>query len=91
MGNLRLGCNICQTRIKRKFLCFPTSQSIRDEMAQVIPVYNQIHTLQKEGDHWQWGGPQLCRDGDFAKMPNKKACFTPLQYPNTKWKKAFLR
>ena len=48
-----------------------------------MPVYNQIHTLQKEGDHWQWGGPQLCRDGDFSKMPNQKARFMALTYPNT--------
>lgn len=75
----------------KDFLCFPTSQSIRDEMAQVMPVYNQIHTLQKEGDHWQWGGPQLCRDGDFAKMPNRKARFTPLQYPKTQLKKGLFK
>ena len=71
----------------KEFLCFPTSQSIRDEMAQVMPVYNQIHTLQKEGDHWQWGGPQLCRDGDFLKCPTKS--LSPLQYPNTQLEKGF--
>ncbi|MBM76769.1 MAG: formate dehydrogenase [Proteobacteria bacterium] len=68
----------------KEALCFPSSQSIRDEMAKVMPVYEKINTLTREGDHWQWGGPQLCRDGDFAKMPNGKARFSVLQAPDTR-------
>ena len=64
-------------------LCFPSSQSIRDEMAKAMPVYHKINTLSREGDHWQWGGPQLCADGDFSKMPNNKALFSPLESPDT--------
>ena len=64
-------------------LCFPTSQSIRDEMAKAMPVYHKINTLSREGDHWQWGGPRLCEDGDFAKLPNNRAVFSALDAPDT--------
>jgi molybdopterin-dependent oxidoreductase alpha subunit len=64
-------------------LCFPSSQSIRDEMAKVMPVYHKINTLSQEGDHWQWGGTQLCQNGDFPNLPNKRAIFSPLEAPDT--------
>ena len=67
----------------KEALCFPTSQSIRDEMAKVMPVYHRINELQKEGDQWQWGGKQLCVDGDFSKMPNGRARFHAVDVPNT--------
>lgn len=33
--------------------------AIRQEMAQLMPLYRGIETLEKEGDWVQWGGPQL--------------------------------
>jgi len=60
-------------------LCFSSSQSIRDEMAKVMPIYNRINDLTKEGDHWQWGGAQLCSDGNFSNMPNNRARFQVLE------------
>ncbi|MEC7988248.1 MAG: FdhF/YdeP family oxidoreductase [Myxococcota bacterium] len=69
----------------KEALCFPSSQSIRDEMAKVMPVYHKINTLQREGDHWQWGGEQLCQNGDFSNMPDGKAVFSVLESPNTRF------
>jgi molybdopterin-dependent oxidoreductase alpha subunit len=60
-------------------LCFSSSQSIRDEMAKVMPIYSRINELTKDGDQWQWGGAQLCSDGDFSNMPNNRARFHVLQ------------
>ncbi|MEC8381321.1 MAG: FdhF/YdeP family oxidoreductase [Myxococcota bacterium] len=64
-------------------LCFESSQAIRDEMARVMPVYHRINELSKEGDHWQWGGAQLCANGDFANMPDCRASFSILDAPET--------
>ena len=72
-------------------LVFPTSQSIRDEMAVVMPVYHRIDTLKKEGDHWQWGGPQLCRDGDFSNLPGGKARFHVLELPDNQIPEGWLK
>jgi molybdopterin-dependent oxidoreductase alpha subunit len=54
---------------------------IRHEMSEVMPVYAGIETLQKEGDWIQWGGEQLCRDGDFSNMPEGRAKFTVIIPP----------
>jgi len=53
-------------------------------MAKVMPVYNRINELQSEGDEWQWGGPQLCPNGDFSGMPDGKGQFQIPEIPNTK-------
>ena len=52
-------------------------------MSKVMPVYHKINTLQREGDHWQWGGEQLCKNGDFSNMPEGKALFSVLDSPDT--------
>lgn len=67
----------------REALIFKSSQSIREEMASVMPVYHRINELKKEGDHWQWGGAQLCQDGKFSNMPEGKAKFSSLEVPDT--------
>jgi len=54
---------------------------IRNEMGEAMPVYAGIETLQKEGDWIQWGGEQLCRDGDFSNMPDGKAKFSAITPP----------
>ncbi len=37
--------------------------AIRREMAELMPLYRGIETLEREGDWVQWGGPQLGSDG----------------------------
>ena len=56
---------------------FDNSQAIREEMSRVMPLYQGVEKLCKEGDHFQWGGPQIYREG-FTAMPANRALFTPL-------------
>jgi predicted molibdopterin-dependent oxidoreductase YjgC len=58
-------------------LRFPSSRSIREEIGSAVPLYAGIEALEKEGDQFQWGGPQLFADGRFA-TPDGKAHFSPL-------------
>ena len=64
-----------------KLFPFDDTQSIRDEMGRVMPIYQGIEKLQKEGDQLQWGGPFLFKDG-FANMPDNRARFTALDPPD---------
>jgi molybdopterin-dependent oxidoreductase alpha subunit len=57
---------------------FNDTQSIREEMARIMPIYQGIEKLSKEGDQLQWGGPYLYKDG-FLHMPNSRARFTVLE------------
>ncbi len=58
---------------------FTSTAAIRAEMGRLMPMYAGIETLAKAGDWVQWGGPQLCPGGDFAKMPDRRAQFTPME------------
>jgi hypothetical protein len=60
---------------------FNNTQSIREEMARVMPMYQGIEKLGKEGDQLQWGGPYLFKGG-FSNMPNYRARFTVLEPPD---------
>ena len=60
---------------------FNDTQSIREEIARVLPIYRGIETLGREGDQLQWGGPYLYKDG-FSNMPNSRARFTVLEPPD---------
>jgi molybdopterin-dependent oxidoreductase alpha subunit len=60
---------------------FTDTQSIREEMARVMPIYQGIEKLNKEGDQVQWGGPYLYKDG-FANMANYRARFSALEAPD---------
>ena len=64
-----------------KLFAFDDSQTIREEMSRVMPIYQGVEKLTKEGDQLQWGGPQLYRDG-FTAMPNYRARFTALDPPD---------
>jgi molybdopterin-dependent oxidoreductase alpha subunit len=55
---------------------------VRREIAEAMPLYRGIETLAGEGDSFQWGGPYLYGDGDFARMPEGRAVFTPLIPPD---------
>jgi len=63
-----------------KLFPFDDTQSIREEMARVMPIYQGIEKLKKEGDQLQWGGPFLFKDG-FTGMPDHRALFTVLDPP----------
>ncbi len=60
---------------------FNNTKSIREEMARVMPIYHGVDKLNEEGDHIQWGGPQLFKDG-FTAMPDRRALFTVLNPPD---------
>ena len=64
-----------------KLFPFDDTQAIREEMSRVMPIYQGIEKLTKEGDQLQWGGPYLFKDG-FTAMPNNRALFTVLDPPD---------
>jgi len=59
---------------------FPTSQSVREEMGRVMPLYAGIETLKAEGEWVQWGGERLGTDG-FPNLPGGKARFAVVEVP----------
>jgi molybdopterin-dependent oxidoreductase alpha subunit len=64
-----------------KLFPFNDTQAIREEMSRVMPIYQGIEKLTKEGDQLQWGGPYLYKDG-FTTMPGNRALFTVLDPPD---------
>ena len=64
-----------------KLFPFSDTQAIREEMSRIMPIYQGIEKLTKEGDQLQWGGPQLYKDG-FTTMPENRALFTVLDPPD---------
>ena len=64
-----------------KLFPFEDSQTIREEMSRVMPIYQGVEKLTQEGDQLQWGGAQLYRDG-FTIMPENRAIFTVLDPPD---------
>jgi molybdopterin-dependent oxidoreductase alpha subunit len=52
-----------------------TSQTIRDEIARVVPTYTGVETLQQTGDAIQVGGERLCEGGTFS-TPDGRARFS---------------
>lgn len=55
---------------------------IRREMAQAMPMYAGVDSLEREGQWVQWGGKHLFTDG-FTKMPGGRARFTNVRLPET--------
>jgi molybdopterin-dependent oxidoreductase alpha subunit len=53
------------------------AQSIREEIARVVPAYAGIERLRDTGDQVQWGGERLC-DGWRFPTPDGKARFVPI-------------
>ena len=41
------------------------NQTLRAEIAEVVPLYAGIENLRDTGDQVQWGGAHLCADGEF--------------------------
>lgn len=59
---------------------YEDTAAIRNEMARVMPLYEGIETLAKEGDWIQWGGPRLGAGG-FSNMPEGRARFSVIRIP----------
>ena len=61
-----------------KLFPFKGSLAIREEMSRVMPIYQGIERLTREGDQLQWGGPWLYADG-FTAMPLNRALFSAVE------------
>ena len=59
---------------------FRDAAAIRAEIAQTVPLYAGIESLKEKGDHVQWGGRILCRDGAFP-TADGRAAFTVVAPP----------
>jgi len=59
---------------------FSSTQAIRNEIREAVPLYAGIETLQRAGDAVQWGGERLYADGRFA-TPDGKARFSSVALP----------
>ncbi len=77
-------CLIARRAISNADRLFPfaDTQSIREEMSRVMPIYQGIEKLTKEGDSLQWGGPYLFKGGNFSNMPGERALFSVLEPPD---------
>ncbi|HLP91187.1 MAG TPA: FdhF/YdeP family oxidoreductase [Nostocaceae cyanobacterium] len=62
-------------------LIFTDTGAIRQEIAQVVPLYAGIQHLQQAGDQFQYGGSHLCFGWNFP-TPEGKARFSALTPPN---------
>ena len=76
-------CLIAQRAMPNGNLLFPYSdtQSIRVEMSRVMPMYQGVEKLTKQGDWLQWGGAYLFKGGQCPNMPEGRALFSVLVPP----------
>lgn len=65
----------------RMQLSYPSTQQLREEIADVIPSYDGIQRLHKAGDQFLAGGAHLCEGWVFP-TPDGKAHFIPVPLPN---------
>lgn len=65
----------------RMQLSYPSTQELREEIAQVVPAYDGIQRLHKTGDQFQAGGPHLCEGWVFP-TADGKAHFHPIPLPH---------
>ncbi len=56
-------------------LTWASTHEIRSEIARVVPMYQGIQHLTKQGDQFQIAGRHLCQDGRF-KTPDQKGKFS---------------
>jgi molybdopterin-dependent oxidoreductase alpha subunit len=61
-------------------LTFTDTGAIRDEIARVIPAYEGIENMKKQGDNFQYGGSMLCAGWEFP-TPDGKAHFKGVKLP----------
>jgi molybdopterin-dependent oxidoreductase alpha subunit len=57
---------------------FPDGGAIRREIAEVVPTYEGIQHLRREGDQVQWGGERLCEGWRFP-TADGRARFQPVR------------
>jgi molybdopterin-dependent oxidoreductase alpha subunit len=62
-------------------LTFTTTEAVRQEIAHVIPAYQGIENLNKQGDNFQYGGPMLCANWKFP-TADGKAHFKAVKLPH---------
>jgi predicted molibdopterin-dependent oxidoreductase YjgC len=62
----------------RPAFSWPNNRALRQEIAEVVPLYAGIETLERTGDQVQYGGRHLCADGRFP-TPDGRARFTVLE------------
>ncbi|MCA1833833.1 MAG: molybdopterin-dependent oxidoreductase, partial [Actinobacteria bacterium] len=62
---------------------FADAGAIRSEIARTTPLYAGIEKLERKGDHVQWGGRILFRDGAFG-TPDGKATFVAGPLPESR-------
>ena len=60
---------------------YQNTREIRAEMARLMPLYQGIETLEREGDSVQWGGPQL--GATSFRTSDGKAHLKLVQLPST--------
>src|ERR1043166_4344469 len=58
-----------------------TGWEMREEIAQIVPIYEGIQNLRKTGDAIQYGGQHLCAGGKFP-TADGKAHFRAVDLPN---------
>ena len=77
-------CLIGRKAMPNGNLLFPYDDTltIRKEMSRVMPMYQGVEKLDKEGDSLQWGGPYLFKGGNFSNMPGGSALFSVLVPPD---------
>jgi molybdopterin-dependent oxidoreductase alpha subunit len=63
---------------KRELLHFDTATDIRNEINQVIPLYEGIASMRKETDSFQYGGARILNDGICPNLPDQRARFSAL-------------
>lgn len=73
-----------------KAFTYASIPELLKEMGRVMPVYKGIEKLSKEGDHLQWGGNLLYRNGHFDKMPEGKARFSVVPVPYVEIPKGYV-
>lgn len=61
-------------------LKFEGMDTVRAEIARVVPLYDGIQHLKAKGDAFQYGGPHLCPDG-VCPTPDGKAHFKAVPLP----------
>lgn len=64
----------------RMQLSYPSTHHIREEIAAVVPSYDGIQHLRKQGDQFLAGGPHLCSNWVFP-TADGKAHFIPAPLP----------
>ena len=76
-------CLIARRAMPNGNLLFPygDTQSIRAEMSRVMPMYQGVEKLTKQGDWLQWGGAYLFKGGQCPNMPEGRALFSVLVPP----------